>query len=860
MTSGRLAGQRAAIGNAERSAIRRESLAGGADPPTLGARSRFSSLAASRSDRARRLARGLDARPGARLRRRHQRRRRAARFAERRGKRGEARWPIRIRRRARSATSLRRRPARPARRTARRRDRRSSRRRIRSRPAHWRDRRARPRTVRRPPRATPCRRRRPRAATRRCIFRARTPAARCAGRPTREGISHDDGLPNNPRHLHGLPRSLRGPLIRLILRSGREESVLRRHPWLFSGAVARAEGDGTDGVAEVVDANGRVLAHGAYSPDSQIVARLWTFDGRVPDAALFRERFAAARRLREETFGDATTGFRAVNSEGDGCPGVVLDVYGETAVLELLTAGTEAWAAELEAAARDVFAPGELLVRRAARAGPGELPSPHPLPRGERERVRGVSGASRRVPFPRKRPALFRRRRLGSEDGLLSRPAREPRAAARARSRQERPQPLLVLGRLLRGRARRRRRPAPSTWTTSAAALELAREHRARERIRRPTRPTSSRRTSSRTCGAAPPRGSGGTWSSATRRPSRRSGRTSIGPRAATRTSTASRWRSSLRAGWLLTCSCSGLVDADLFQKIVFSASLDARRSVLDRRAAGRRPGPPGFPRLPRRGIPQGTVAAAGIGARTAGVIIAQMRRFVLEQAARVVTVSVAAIASSEVALAAEKAAPVSRSGRRSSADAAAEDGAEDLGPVVLRAQRPARLGAARPRRADGVRARLSERAGSPHGPAPVRRKRRSRTASRGTFSPQVGFAGLSANLASGNLRRGRRRPARDARRRQPRLDRRVLVDGRRSAAPLSRRRRASRRAAASTCTATTARSRDRTTSRRARVPRASGRTRSIRARSRSRSGFPRAPRPPISPQRRFAWAESCTS
>ena len=124
--------------------------------------------------------------------------------------------------------------------------------------------------------------------------------------------------------------------------------MLRRHPWLFSGGVASAQGDGADGIAEVLDASGRPLARGAYSPDSQIVARLWSFDGRTPDASLFRERFAAARRLREGVLPPETTGFRAVNSEGDLCPGVLLDVYGDTAVLELTTAGTEAWSAELE--------------------------------------------------------------------------------------------------------------------------------------------------------------------------------------------------------------------------------------------------------------------------------------------------------------------------------------------------------------------------------------------------------------------------------------------------------------------------------------------------------------------------------
>ena len=62
-----------------------------------------------------------------------------------------------------------------------------------------------------------------------------------------------------------------------------------------------------------------------------------------------------------------TTGYRAINSEGDLCPGVLLDVYGETAVLELLTEGTEAWATELEAAAREVFAPPNWSSARAER-------------------------------------------------------------------------------------------------------------------------------------------------------------------------------------------------------------------------------------------------------------------------------------------------------------------------------------------------------------------------------------------------------------------------------------------------------------------------------------------------------------
>ena len=146
-------------------------------------------------------------------------------------------------------------------------------------------------------------------------------------------------------------------MIRLKLKPGREASVVRRHPWLFSGAVGSREGDGSDGVAEVVDSEGRALARGSYSPESQIVARLWTFDGRSPDASLFRERFEAARRLRRELVTPETTGFRAINSEGDLCPGVLMDLYGDVAVLELLTEGTEKWEADLTKAAQEVFNP-----------------------------------------------------------------------------------------------------------------------------------------------------------------------------------------------------------------------------------------------------------------------------------------------------------------------------------------------------------------------------------------------------------------------------------------------------------------------------------------------------------------------
>src|SRR6266508_852194 len=183
-------------------------------------------------------------------------------------------------------------------------------------------------------------------------------------------------------------------MIRLRLKKGRDASVDRRHPWLFSGAVASQEGDGSDGLAELVDSGGNVRAHGSYSPGSQIVARLWTFDGRVPDRELLIERFGAARRLREHILPPRTTGFRAFNSEGDVCPGILMDIYGNSAVLDLLAEGVEKWEEDIVEAARSVFGPEEIVVRRTGaerdrgERGTDRRPHPNPLPRGEGERNR----------------------------------------------------------------------------------------------------------------------------------------------------------------------------------------------------------------------------------------------------------------------------------------------------------------------------------------------------------------------------------------------------------------------------------------------------------------------------------------
>lgn len=136
---------------------------------------------------------------------------------------------------------------------------------------------------------------------------------------------------------------------KLILRPGREKALKRRHPWIFSGAVARLEGEPAAGdTVEVRSSAGEALAVAAYSPHSQIRARAWDWRSRVIDVEFFRERIMRAVSLRERLLSEgATDAVRLVHGESDGLPGVVADRYGETVVVQLNSAGAERWREEI---------------------------------------------------------------------------------------------------------------------------------------------------------------------------------------------------------------------------------------------------------------------------------------------------------------------------------------------------------------------------------------------------------------------------------------------------------------------------------------------------------------------------------
>lgn len=137
----------------------------------------------------------------------------------------------------------------------------------------------------------------------------------------------------------------------LILKPGKERLLLRRHPWIFANAIDRVEGKPASGATVIVRAhNGQFLARAAFSPVSQIRARVWSFDEAEPvDHAFFKRRIAAAVAYRRAWVRD-TDAVRLVMGEADGLPGLIVDQYGAgkdgnggQLVCQFSAAGVEHW-------------------------------------------------------------------------------------------------------------------------------------------------------------------------------------------------------------------------------------------------------------------------------------------------------------------------------------------------------------------------------------------------------------------------------------------------------------------------------------------------------------------------------------
>ena len=145
------------------------------------------------------------------------------------------------------------------------------------------------------------------------------------------------------------------PAIYLV--KGREKSLRRKHPWVFSRGISKVEGEPALGeTVDIFTHDGKWLAKAAYSPNSQIRARVWSFDKEDINKAFFVKRIQDAQLLREDIIErDGLTGYRLIAAESDGLPGITIDKYQDFLVCQLLSAGAEFHKQTLVEALLEVF-------------------------------------------------------------------------------------------------------------------------------------------------------------------------------------------------------------------------------------------------------------------------------------------------------------------------------------------------------------------------------------------------------------------------------------------------------------------------------------------------------------------------
>jgi 23S rRNA (cytosine1962-C5)-methyltransferase len=145
---------------------------------------------------------------------------------------------------------------------------------------------------------------------------------------------------------------------RITLKPGKAKPVLAHHPWIFSGAIARADNAHDGDTVDIVDSAGRWIARGYYNARSQITTRVWTWNDEPIDRAFLRARFQRAIAAREAGINRAATNaYRLVNAESDFLPGLVVDRYADSIVMQFLTLGVEKRKTEFVEIAQELLEP-----------------------------------------------------------------------------------------------------------------------------------------------------------------------------------------------------------------------------------------------------------------------------------------------------------------------------------------------------------------------------------------------------------------------------------------------------------------------------------------------------------------------
>ena len=131
----------------------------------------------------------------------------------------------------------------------------------------------------------------------------------------------------------------------VTLKKSADSFIKRKHPWIFSGAIDRVEGNPSNGeTVQIFTSDKKLVGNGSFSPSSQIRVRVWSFDSEEKiDEDFFRRKISHAQSLREKIIDIfKTNAYRIVNAESDGLPGLIVDRYSEYLVCQFLSAGVEA--------------------------------------------------------------------------------------------------------------------------------------------------------------------------------------------------------------------------------------------------------------------------------------------------------------------------------------------------------------------------------------------------------------------------------------------------------------------------------------------------------------------------------------
>jgi 23S rRNA (cytosine1962-C5)-methyltransferase len=152
----------------------------------------------------------------------------------------------------------------------------------------------------------------------------------------------------------------------VILKKSADKFIKRKHPWIFSGAIEKVEGNPSNGESvHIFNSDKKFVGYGSYSPASQIRVRVWSFDPEEKvDEKFFKSKVEQAYSIREKIIDTSrTNAYRIINAESDGIPGLIADRYGEILICQFLSAGAEFFKEMIVETLNDAFKPAGIYER-----------------------------------------------------------------------------------------------------------------------------------------------------------------------------------------------------------------------------------------------------------------------------------------------------------------------------------------------------------------------------------------------------------------------------------------------------------------------------------------------------------------